>query len=64
MTTEAAYLTAAKAAAYLDVTRDKIYELCRQGQIPSTKLGHRTLRIPKDGFLDAIEKLGLRREGF
>lgn len=56
MIQQTAFMTAADAAAYLGVRRDKIYELCRQRRIPSIKLGHRTLRIPRDGFLKAIDK--------
>lgn len=56
MSPQTAFITAADAIAYLGVRRDKIYELCRQRRIPSIKLGHRTLRIPRDGFFHAIDK--------
>jgi excisionase family DNA binding protein len=49
-------LTPAQVADYLQVCRRQIYELAAQGRIPSFKLGHRTLRIPKAGLLAAIAK--------
>lgn len=52
-------LTPAQAAEYLQVDRRMIYELTAQHRIPSFKLGHRTLRIPREGLLKAIADGGI-----
>jgi excisionase family DNA binding protein len=54
-------LTPAQAAEFLQVNRHKIYELIRQRRIPAFKLGHRTVRIPREGLLDAIAEGGIFR---
>lgn len=54
-------LTPAQVAEYLQVQRKMIYELTAQHRIPSFKLGHRTLRIPRAGLMAAIAQGGIFR---
>jgi len=50
-------LTVEEAAAFLRIKRSTAYELIRQGQIPSFRVG-RFIRIPRDALLRVAEGAG------
>ena len=43
-----------EAAAWLDVSRGLVFEMCRRGDLPSVRLG-RLVRVRRDG-LDGVKK--------
>ena len=47
-------ITAEQAAAVLQCTTNHVYALCREGRLPSRKVG-RLVRIPKAAFLRWLE---------
>jgi excisionase family DNA binding protein len=51
------YLSIAEVATYLGIGRGLCYELARQGELPSIKLG-RLLRVRRDALADLQRKRG------
>ena len=44
-----------EAAAYLDVSKGLVFEMCRRGDLPSVRLG-RLVRVRRDGLDAAVKK--------
>ena len=61
MTSDSLLLTVRETARILSLGRDRVYELVNRGDLPSVRLGERTIRIPRHALLKWVEDR--QREG-
>lgn len=54
------YLTIVEAANYIHLSEKTISRYCHKGLIPHFKL-ERAIRIPRDGFLEFVDRYTLRQ---
>lgn len=55
--------TVGEAASALGLSRNLVYELVRQGQIPSVRMGAKRILIPRVALERSIEESAMRNAG-